>query len=804
MKFVVPSEFEVELSVAEEMQSSQFFFVGVEFLFSPTSDIPKGKLLDNLDQKVNAALVHSGLVGCYSFLHGLALTLKIIILFKQASDLSHGLWLDTLRVDLLRRTLVVQYWSHKSGPKSWIELGISKPGESDRNRDLESSNTPSLRLKWIRDGIEEDPNNVHIDLESLCMESILRSVTSLHISHLLLCTYERLRACSLYKQYGLGVAVSASAVEPGNCSLDIELTKAKQLKVMMDHVTGTTILRAIPPLTVHYVSETDSDRSVTDEMFFRICRLRCFTVREEIDSYFRLAGWERIEPQHVKPADVGEFFPASTIRYMLFSRHKLWRPNWTVAFTSAVDGDSWWIVHLRDNQPMEPPYPEPLSLEAIYPIDSNRVDLPHPLNFSSFGKLAKSLSEAVEIQANLVSLAQLSVLQPIPHRLCPRHQPQTIVVRFEQLDITPALQIYPRSTIERRPSIKGTIRLSLHAVDSGSSCATMLARGRLSGHIESLRTFTRETCREMATRCSGTSFGMYFRVPIGQPVVFPLFIQIQQLEIVISSLKRLEAKQFVPQAASLARVDFAYGKFLGFRASIKFKYHQFVDPRNFDDTASLTESPRFRFTMDLYFPPRNPHRRIKEPLVNILNDPRGGLDSTLGLLVVTMPLLHALAPMCLRSQANEKTNLSVQLSTRDARVYRFRYSSICIRLNVYLCRRRGRVVWVLRSGLESGEQQGRSSLQGLLSSRLYNSSGDGWVGLRNGAIAEAEKVGNLLAALDNLVHSNLIASGQDIMNTLTANSDAYQKQDRPTEAFNSDLKTSEVSEELHKDVILID
>ncbi|KAK5675939.1 mediator complex subunit, partial [Elasticomyces elasticus] len=47
--FSVPGEFELDLSVGEENPNSQFFFVDIRFMFSPSSSIPKGRVLNELD-----------------------------------------------------------------------------------------------------------------------------------------------------------------------------------------------------------------------------------------------------------------------------------------------------------------------------------------------------------------------------------------------------------------------------------------------------------------------------------------------------------------------------------------------------------------------------------------------------------------------------------------------------------------------------------------------------------------------------------------------------------------------------------
>ena len=116
-------------------------------------------MFDELDINANNALRDGGLTKCFNLLHGLVLTNKINILFKQAADLAKGLWSDVLRVELLHRTLIVQYWALKPGPKSWLEVGI----KSGRR----GPGIPHLDLRWMRDGQEVDNTSIEFDTENL-------------------------------------------------------------------------------------------------------------------------------------------------------------------------------------------------------------------------------------------------------------------------------------------------------------------------------------------------------------------------------------------------------------------------------------------------------------------------------------------------------------------------------------------------------------------------------------------------------------------------------------------------------------
>lgn len=172
--FSVPGEFELDLSIAEEDVASQFYFIDLRFLFTPSSPIPKGRFFNELDSQINGILKMKGLTGCFDFIHNLVLVNKINILFKQAISLSRGQWTGALRVELLHRILVVHYWPDKSGPKSWLEIGAYS-GRQQRQK------VSYLGLRWVRGGKDCDSSQVHFDTETLSMESILRKIGRAHV-----------------------------------------------------------------------------------------------------------------------------------------------------------------------------------------------------------------------------------------------------------------------------------------------------------------------------------------------------------------------------------------------------------------------------------------------------------------------------------------------------------------------------------------------------------------------------------------------------------------------------------------------
>ncbi|KAK3704504.1 mediator complex subunit [Vermiconidia calcicola] len=121
--FSIQDEFDVDLSVADEDPATPFYFIDIRLAFTPASSIADERMRAFMEGKVNHELATKGLKGCYDFLHNFVLTHKLNTLRSQALEMLRGKWFDCIRIENLRRSLVVQYWVGMPGPKSWIEIG---------------------------------------------------------------------------------------------------------------------------------------------------------------------------------------------------------------------------------------------------------------------------------------------------------------------------------------------------------------------------------------------------------------------------------------------------------------------------------------------------------------------------------------------------------------------------------------------------------------------------------------------------------------------------------------------------------
>lgn len=755
--FVVPGEFELDLSVGEENKASQFFFVDIRFRFSPLYIVPKGRILNELDIRVNDVLRDSGLTGCFDMLHSLVLTNKINILFKQAIELARGLWSDALRVELLHRTLIVQYWALKPGAKSWLEVGIKSGRRGGSNGSIPSFELSCLGLRWMRDGQEVNNRDVEFDTENLSMEGILRSVIALHASHILSSVYTSVSGNSLFSVGALSLQVQLSRTEPGDCQLNVQLTASRYLRVTIEPMSGTSILSATPSILDRFDGDRSPDKPMIDEIISRIARIRCFSAIEEIESNLRMLGFEMVNPRALK-IDIRKIFPSNVIRFS-FLLHRLWERNWVMAATSSMDSDNWWIVQLRPTLPAEKHAHFGAGglgvsvLRSAQMISSESLTSQQQMGYSSFADLGHCLSGILTIYANARFLAELQYIHFSPAlpnlQIRAGFRTPDLFIRYELSNLPPALRISPPAGLKKR-YIKDTIRLAFHGIDPHEKLAIIVAYGDLSNSVKSLGTLISKWDRSLVFQERGGGFAIRFLAPAGHAIFLNLIENLQRLERVLSIIESLQRKKIELQSLSLSHITFAYGS-EDLRASININITKPVYFADMDVVGVASKTDSFfplRLGIAIDYP--NPHRRIQEALSTALNNNAttdAGLDSFFETLSLTLPLLRALD----RITANPTRNgpLKTQVIVRNAKTFQIHYPVAKFRFQLIAGQHLNRMTWILKdaSGMQDRPQQ--NQLANTIQERLYKSKGNGWRGLGNGVVAEVDKVPNLISELDN-------------------------------------------------------
>ncbi|GFF28422.1 mediator of RNA polymerase II transcription subunit 14 [Aspergillus udagawae] len=749
--FVVSGEFELDLSVGAESELSQFFFVDIRFLYSPSSNIPKGRMSNELDAKINDKLRDSGLTGCFNFLHGLVLTNKIHVLFKQAIELAKGLWSETLRVELLHRTLVIQYWALKPGPKSWVEIGIKS---SNGNADRQGFGVPCLGLRWMRDGQDVDSSDIEFDTDDLSMECLLRSVVALHISHLLSSAYGILSEYSLFSTGTLSSQAILNVTEPGECQLSVQLTGSRHLRVSIEPMSGAVILSATPGLSERSESDASLDRSTIDDLVARVSRLRCIAAIEELESNVRILGFETVSLKGLRN-DIRKVFPTNVLRFSLFW-HPSWERNWVVAATSSIASDNWWVVQLRRSSEVAADFSGPdtsVPLCSGHSMSDTFLATNHQTHSSSFPDLGYCLSGMVAIYANVSYLADLQTVEFHPPlrtlKVESDLQIPDIFIRYQVSHLPPALQLVLPAGLRRKNFLKNTVRLVFHGIDRRKNIAIFVAYGNLVAPLTDLCTLVSKSDSSLVFKRGGSSFALRLLAPAGRPVIIQLFRSLQSLECTLSILDFLRQRRLTPQSLSLTHIAFAYGPRRDLSAIIGIGLSEVPSSAELDPVRILARTdPLLFLTLGIRFNHPNPHRRVQGSLAAILNHAsnEAGLDFVTEILSFTLPLMRALEQIT--SNASRQESFRLQVIVRNAYTFllHYTYQGFCFQLTT--SQHMGQLTWVLRELSSPEARPGHDQLKARLRGTLYHSKGNGWKGLGNGVVADAEGVSNAIWALD--------------------------------------------------------
>ncbi|KAL4901952.1 hypothetical protein BDW74DRAFT_181391 [Aspergillus multicolor] len=755
--FIVSGEFELDLSIGEEDAESQFFFVDIRFLFKPTPSVSAGRMFSELDIKINDTLRSGGLPECFDWLHNLTLTNKISILTRQASEMSRSIWSNVLRIELLHRTLILQYWASKPGTKSWLEIGIRR---GPRNTTVGESSLPSLGLRWMRDGQEVGSDNIEFDTNNLSVDRLLRSVIALHISYILSSVFSKIREKLLYSAGSLSLHAHFTSVEPSECELDVQLTASRRLRVAIEPLSGAVILAATPNTLERIDSDRNVDRPIIDDIVSRIGRLRCAAAIEQVESQVKMLGFSSMSPRNLG-IDARSIFPANVLRFSFFG-HRLWGRTWLLAATSSMDGDKWWIIQTQpvDSTTADRTFdtlthagPAVCSAQVIC-----NILLPaRQTGYSSLADLGHCLSGFLAIYANARFLEDLQFIKtwpPLQHlKIGSGSQIPDLNIEYEATSLPEALRVALPTGVKKKAFIKKTVRLAFHGVDHHRNVAIMVAYGNMYSSFPALSDLIPEDDSSLVLQKKGTSFALRLVAFPGYPVVANLFENLQRLECVLSIYEVLRRKKLNTRSLSLSHLSFAYGPGRDLFAQLDIESQ--VQSTTKADALKLVlgKGPLFHLRLGISFGHSNPHRRLQGSLASNLNRPTSdaGLDTFAELLSFTLPVMRAFDRLMATTSHNE--SLKVHVTVRNATSYQIHYPLEECQFLLGVRQHQNQPVWILKDVTSSQNGPGELQFKQKLSSFLYDSKGTGWRGLGSGVIAEPDHVGNLLDELDKFMTS---------------------------------------------------
>lgn len=745
--FVVENEFELDLSIAFEDPVSQFFFIDLRFTFSPSSPVPDGRLREQLEVRLNHILKTDGLSGCHDFLRDLVLSNKMTVLLKQARVMARSGWIETLRLDLIRRTVVLQYWLNRPWGKSWIEIGVKSGRRKEKGKEPRALDTPFLDLRWLQDKTEIHEPLIEFNTTDLSTESTLRSVVALHISSILEPIYSKIMEGTLYAEGNYFLELQSSTIEPEKCYLEMQITKSSFLTILIEPVSGSMVLKPSSQFTSRMEEELNRQKDRANASPQRVAHTRCVIAQEFLHDRAVGAGWDSLPNLRPRQED-GRLFSKDVLRFA-FIRQKYWTPNWVLAMTHSMDGDFWWLIETKGNGTG---YSTPRKIESkpIHTVvdETTSWEYFHNLELYSVGLIC--------FLANTEFLQLLGIRRQatkIPPFEKPFRLPK-ISLRFRPGDLPGRLRQNLLRNTGGETWLSETITLTCEGIDAQNQ-AVYTAKGSPRNPAKFHTSLAaRAEKRVMFNETDGT-FVMKFTAPVGQSVIIPLLHRLQHLDRVLSAIETIKVSKFTFTSFSLSRIAVVYEQTEGLRLNINFLYKE---PSASVELDTFQAKPP-RATLD--FDGGNPHKRIQHNLTTLINDPesRNPLDEVLKQLSLTLNLMRVFNELQQRRGPAANTS-KLSIISRSGMSHQLCYKNPSCRFAVFPRQHRDAVKWIVKN--ETTPEEAQSWPDGMadaLRTRVFGTSTNDWTGLDSGAAADTNYPGPMLRAVDEVVRSFAAAAG---------------------------------------------
>ena len=743
--FVVPGEFEVDLATVDEDPASPFYFIDIRLLFSPATSTTSDRLRTQLEGKVNDVLATGGLQACYDFLHGFVLTHKLNILYSQALEMSRGKWVDNISIQMVHRSVIIQYWKKQKNGRNWVELGIVS-GKNKKRAPGTTGDNSHISCRWFRRGQEVQDHGLSFDLQNLSMEKILDQVIATHATGKLNTLSEGLGALS-HESPSFGRTLDTFNAEASRCSLQLVLKPLGTVfAIGYEPVTGSISLSPRTPNTFKAEQAINADPSVDTALAIR--SLLCREIQSHIVKHAQSLGWTT--PRLATQANLRFVFPDGSVRRVILQDPR-WGSQWGIAASIDLFGVKWWILRL--SQGADGPFVADANI--LSPIPFDHVDQ-HTLS---------AIAENAITEIGLSSLMDQMGEQNIPFSLQHGHG---------QLD---SISISARSLLgATRQSSKTNDTLWCNELVSvthhglrGDTDEDAKVMNVLGGSLtkNAMTKFLPHVTRRATEECGiafdmNGSFEIAVETRLGQPILQPVRTRLRILEKLFSTINVALENRFNILKASPGTVSFAYSKSPKLVATVELpalSSGDFVQAR-------LRFSAHHTDNTDII----NPHERIHGHLERTLNDPVSAQGSSYvmpnqGFIALCWQLRFTLSALLSFSKLEKADPYARFLvHCRDGGAYGLEYRlspSHTTRFSVLARRRNQKLYWHIKEvaddRVRSQGAQEATNNQRLVSeartelNNLWKGQGKGWTGLRNGAYAESFGITELLGKIDGIV-----------------------------------------------------
>lgn len=342
--FKVDGEFEVDLTVASEDATAQFWFIDFRFGFTPAVLTLPETWRNHFDFEVNNRLANDGLEGCYDFLHELILTCKINELKRQALEMRKDSWTGTIMVESLHRALALQYWTERvspAAPKSWVQIAVNS-GKKDKLMEGEKP-TSRLEVNWYRDSKATTDVQIPFDTKNLSAETLLRTVIGRHVEYILRGIHEKLLALPRYKEEKFKTQLYISPDDPAESTLKVQAGRKIHIHLTMEPRTGAFAIK--PSMVVTFESQRRLNHAVDqiDAGFMCIEDIRASIQENEVKRRAGPQGWHLTKPLLKEDELRGIVMTREPMRTVWLQRRD-WPDHWSLVMILSHSGDQWWLI----------------------------------------------------------------------------------------------------------------------------------------------------------------------------------------------------------------------------------------------------------------------------------------------------------------------------------------------------------------------------------------------------------------------------------------------------------------------------
>ncbi|EXJ95569.1 hypothetical protein A1O1_00691 [Capronia coronata CBS 617.96] len=387
--FTIPNEFEVDLSILDDSPDAQFRMVDFRFCFSPAPHVPES-LRSEIELYANTNIDRDGLQGCYLFLHELALSYKLAEFHKQAVELARTQWAGNLRVEMIRRNLVIQYWPERQIGKSWIEIGIAsgKAKKDARSQEL----VPFLEIKAMRQGKKVESLQVHLQESVLSLDEVLHQVIAQHSTDILDSIYDKLVLTTLFAKAELVLDQDISYDDPEECSLTMQVSRSSRIQIKIEPVTGLLLISPVSERSERLQYEINRIHGVADEIVSKLLNFRCSVREASVFSGITGTSWEALRAFKLNQAEIKTLFGTPVVRINMF-RQPQWGLGYSLAITHGQHGDHWYLLQ-------QLPSPGPNLQPRFHVIRSQGIAINEELSGGYFERLADYATGLICLQRN--------------------------------------------------------------------------------------------------------------------------------------------------------------------------------------------------------------------------------------------------------------------------------------------------------------------------------------------------------------------------------------------------------------------